>query len=167
VIHGDGRRHRKALSRFQADGGATVLEVALIAPLLIFLTIAAVEVGTYMYDAIEIGNGARAAVQYGAQGSTSSLPARYLDTPGIIAAAMADAGQVTMTRPTAADVTTYFTCESAPGTQYVVSPSCAKNDRVDTYLHVIAAGSFTSFLTFPGIPSTITITRTAVQQLTP
>ncbi|GAC1548613.1 MAG: hypothetical protein NVS3B16_21710 [Vulcanimicrobiaceae bacterium] len=150
-----------------ADSGSAILELALIAPLLVLLAVGTVEVGTYMYDGIEVGNGARAGVQYGAQGSTSSLPATYLDTAGIIAAAQADAKQITLTRPTVSDVTTYYTCDSAPGTQYAATPTCPATDHVDTYVQVVAAGTFTPFLALPGIPSTLTITRTAVQQVTP
>ncbi|GAC1521569.1 MAG: hypothetical protein NVS2B3_17740 [Vulcanimicrobiaceae bacterium] len=151
----------------RADDGSSIVELALIAPLLLLLAVGTIEIGTYAYDSIEVANAARAAVQYGAQGSTSSVPATYLDTPGIIAAAKADAKQVTLTKPTAGDVTTYFTCDGAPGTQYAVTPTCAAGDRVDTYLRVVAAGNFTPFLTYPGLPSPLTITRAAVQQLTP
>ncbi len=152
---------------FRADDGSSLIELAVMSPLLIALAFGTIEVGTYMYDGIEVGNGARAAVQYGAQGSTSSIPATYLDTPGIIAAAQADAQQVTLTRPTATDVTRYFTCDKVPDTSYTTTPTCAANDHVDTYLQVVAAGTFRPMLAIPGIPSVLTISRTAVQQVSP
>ncbi len=151
----------------RCDSGSSLIELALIAPLLGLLAVGTIEVGTYMYDAIEVGNGARAAVQYGAQGSTASIPATYLDTAGIIAAAQADAKQITLTRPTASDVTTYFTCDNAPSTHYAASPTTCGSSPVDTYLQVVAAATFRPSLAVPGLPRTLTIIRTAVQQLTP
>jgi Flp pilus assembly protein TadG len=152
----------------RCERGSSSVELALMAPLFALLAVGTIEVGTYMYDGMEVGNGARAGVQYGAQGSTASIPATYLDTAGIMAAAQADAKQVTLTRPVASDVTTYFTCENAPGTRYAVTPTCTgTNNHVDTYVQVVAAASFTPSIAVPGLPSTLTIVRTAVQQLTP
>lgn len=156
-----------------AEAGASMLELALVAPFLIFLAIGAVEVGTFMYDGIEVANAARAGVQYATQGSASSVGANYLNTAGIVAAAVADAKDVVLTKPTATsttDVTTYYTCDSAPTVQYATPPTTtctAVGDHIDTYVKVVAEGTFQSFLTFPGILNTITITRTAIGEVTP
>lgn len=150
------------------DRGASLVELALTAPLLIFLAIGTIEIGTFMYDGIEVSNAARAAIQFATQGSGSAAGANYLDTAGIVAAAVADAKDVSLTKPTTTDVTTYYTCDSVPATEYSTPPTCATvGDHIDTYVKVVAAGSFVSFLTFPGIPGSITITRTAIGEVSP
>lgn len=156
----------RALER--ADGGASLVELALTAPLLIFLAIGTVEIGTFMYDGIEVSNAARAAIQYATQNSASSPTPSYLNPAGIVAAAAADAKDVTLTKPTTSDVTLYYTCDSVPTTEYPAAPTCTTvGDHIDTYVQVVAQGSFTSFLTFPGIPSSLTITRTAIGEVSP
>lgn len=150
------------------DLGASVVELALSAPLLIFLAIGTIEVGTFMYDGIEVANAAHAGVAYATQGSASALGATYLDTPGIIAATFADAKDVTLTSPTTSDVFVTYRCDSKPNNEFTTPPTnCPTSDHVDTFVKVIAAGTFTSFLNFPGIPNTVTVTRTAYQQVTP
>ncbi len=150
------------------ESGSSILEFALTAPLLIFLAIGTIQVGTFMYDGIEVSNAARAAVQYATDGSGTDPAPAYLDTPGIVAAAKADATDLTLTKPTASDVTIYYTCNSAPTVEYATAPTCSgAGNHVNTFVKVVAAGTFASFLTFTGIPSSITITRTAIGSVSP
>lgn len=150
-----------------------MVELALTAPLLIFFTVGIIAVGTFMYDGIEVANAARAGVAYATQASASSTTGITILDPtnrgAIAAAAIADAKDVTMTKPTAADVSVYYTCDSVvPPVESATPPTCtSSSDHVDAYVKVIAAGSFTSFLSFPGVPRTITITRTAIGEVSP
>src|SRR5579863_8380656 len=66
----------------RSQRGQTILEVALLLPLLLLLAIGVIELGRYMYLGILVGNAAHAGATYGAQ----SLP-QSVDTTGIQAAA--------------------------------------------------------------------------------
>lgn len=151
------------------EGGASILEFALTAPLLIFLAIGTFQVGTFMYDGIEVSNAARAAVQYATNGSGSDPSPLYKDTPGIIAAAVADANDLTLTKPTTSDVSIFYACSGTTTVESATSPtSCSPaSDHVNAYVRVVAQGTFASLITVPGIPSSLTITRTAVGEISP
>lgn len=154
------------------ERGASMVELALSAPFLIFCAIGIVEIGTFMYDGIEVANSARAGVQYAEQASTSSAAGITIlaaaNRSAIAGAAIADARDITLTKPTASDVSVFYTCESAPTTEFATIPTCSgTNNHLNTYVKVVAAGAFTSFLSFPGIPRTLTITRTAIGEMSP
>ncbi len=130
-------------------------------PFLLLLLIGTIEVGTYMYDGIEVGNGARAGVQYGAQS-----PVYANDQNGIATAVQADAVDLSGLAVTSG---TFCTCESNHAAHVScsgVSP-CAASDPRDTYVQDVVAKQFNPFVVFPGLPSSLTITRTASQQVTP
>src|SRR5580700_2499751 len=80
---------RTSFGTESAEDGQTLLEVALLTPLLLLLLVGIFEVGRFAYYSIEVSNAARAAVQYGAQ---SLADAR--DTVGLKQAAMNDSPDV-------------------------------------------------------------------------
>src|SRR5580693_3294811 len=51
----------------RCDGGASAVEFAFLAPVLIYLAIGMVDIGRYAYYSILAANAARAGAQYGAQ----------------------------------------------------------------------------------------------------
>ena len=145
-----------------ADDGVAILELALIAPFLILLAIGIIEIGVYTRDAMEVGNAARAGVQYGAQSTATSN-----DAPGISAAAKSDANEVTGLNVTS---NLFCACHKTPGTHVAnctPTPSCAKGDHFDMSISVTASNSFSALVSVPAIPSTITIARTATQLISP
>ena len=82
-------RRRLRLSD-NGQAGQALIEMALILPLLAFITMGAIEFGQVLYAAIEVSNAAKAAVEYAAMNGGN-----YYDTTGITAAANADAYDVT------------------------------------------------------------------------
>lgn len=150
----------RALRR--ADSGQAIAELAIVAPLMILLVVAAIDIGRYMFQGIEVGNAARAGVQYGAQNATTAINAT-----GMANAAQADAHDIGTLSVTASN---YCTCDGAPGTTYdgcTGMPACPTGDHVDLYVKVIASETFTPVIAYPGIPNPVTISRTATQQVTP
>jgi Flp pilus assembly protein TadG len=67
------------------DSGQTLIEIAILVPVLMFFTLGIVELGRYGYVSILVGNAARAGTAYG----TQSLP-QSVDAPGILTAARND-----------------------------------------------------------------------------
>ena len=145
------------------QSGQSLLELAFLVPLLLLLALGVIEVGRYAYIAILIGNAAHAGAIYGSQ----SLP--QSNDSFIVTAAQNDFlnnGQDPKNLPTV----TYFTtcgCDSA-GTVAVATacspPSCASGHWV-VLLSVTASGKFDSLFNYPGIPSSITVSRTSTMRV--
>lgn len=170
-------RRLRAFSR--SDSGQSILEVAIVAPVLVLLLAGTYDVGRYMYDGIEIANAARAGVQYGAQNLVAAN--QY---GGIIAAVTSDAPEMKLQTTAPSDVSsgpqaipstdppTSFlvcACDSTPATLGPCTGgsavTCGANDRVDTFVQVVVSHTFTPTFSLPGLPSSLTITRTAIQEL--
>ena len=144
------------------ESGQSIVELAIVSPLLIMLMVGAVDVGTFMYGGIEVGNGARAGVHYGSQSIQTAA-----DVAGIGSAASADAQQISGFKVT--NAATYCVCDSNQGVTVSCTQTspvlCPSPDRRDIFLKVTAATAFTPLLHYPGLPSKLTITRTAIQQI--
>jgi Flp pilus assembly protein TadG len=142
----------------RSQSGQTLLEVALLTPLLLLLLLGVIEMGRYAYLGILVGNAARAGAAYGAQSYGQAG-----DGPGIQAAADNDYqynGQLTSTLTVTSS--TYCGCDSA-GTITARScgtPTCASGHAI-LLLSVTTSGTYSSLFNYPGIPSPITVTRTA------
>lgn len=143
------------------DRGQSILEIAVATPFMLLLLLAIVEFGRYMYGGVEVSNAARAGVQYGSQSVISSG-----DTNGIINATKADASDITTLNVTPS---TFCVCGSNEGTQISCTGTspCFGTDRVEEYVQVVASNQFKPFLKYPGLPATLTITRTVNQQVSP
>jgi Flp pilus assembly protein TadG len=145
--------------------GQSVVELALMAPFLLALTVGAVDFGRYMYDGIQVGNAARAAVEYGAQSF-----ATVVDSTGMKGAGTSDALalQKQSTTPILSP-STYCTCDSNQSVTVsctTTSPSpCAANDRIDLFVKVTAIATFRPLIRYPGLPVTFPISRTSIQQV--
>jgi len=147
-------------SLVSSEDGQSLLELAVMAPLLLLLMAGTIVLGAFMYDGIEVGNAARAGVQYGAQTAFTAG-----DTAGMTAAAQTDAKQITALTVSSS---TYCACDSSKST-IITCPTtnaspCSSTDHLDYFVQVIASGTFTPLIRFPKLPSSLTISKTAVQQ---
>jgi Flp pilus assembly protein TadG len=146
----------------RSESGQSLVELALIAPMLLVLVLGIAEMGRYAYISILVGNAARAGAAYGAQSLAQSV-----DTTGIRAAADNDFqnnGQLVSSLTVNPPVTSCG-CDSA-GT--VTTASCNGNTAGTcvaghwvVLVSVTAHGTFNSMLNYPGIPSSLTLTSTA------
>jgi Flp pilus assembly protein TadG len=147
------------------QSGQALVEMAFVVPLLLLLALGVIEVGRYAYIAILVGNAARAGADYGAQskGQSTCLPPLPC---GIQTAAANDfqsngqpAGGITVT------VSDTCGCDSGGSvTNYACSTdpdSCPAGSRWVVFVSVTAQGPFSSLFNYPGIPSSLTISRTA------
>ncbi len=134
------------------EAGVSLIETALLLPVLLLMMVGAVDFGRAYYAAIEVQSAAEAGALYGVQ-----YPS---DTAGMISAAKADATNVTGLTPLA-----YFGCECFDGTSTVSSctktpTTCGTNNFIN-YAEVDTTATYTTLLKYPGIPSTITLTGKA------
>jgi Flp pilus assembly protein TadG len=137
---------RKCLSQ---DGGS-LLETALVLPVLFLLMFGVVDLGWLYYLAIEVSEAANAAALYGSQNPQ--------DTTGMQNAALADAQD--LPNFTASSVTATYGCEcsdaSLPIANCASLPSCGTKTVVE-YVQVTTTATYNVLFLYPGIPTSITL----------
>jgi Flp pilus assembly protein TadG len=165
----------------RSQPGQALLELALMLPFLLLLALGVIELGRYAYVGILVGNAARAGAAYGAQNGGSSV-----DTPGIVSAADKDFqrnGQNVSTLTVTSAVSCGCDSAGALTVAYTTASGCsdATNPAVATTISacvpptgsghwvamvsVTASGTFTSLFSYPGIPSSITVSKTATMRV--
>jgi len=150
----------RALEQIDDATGASLVEFALVSPVIVLLMAGVVDVGRYIWDGMLAANAARAGAVYGAQSIGTAG-----DSTGIKAAAVADAPQA-IASP---DVTPtgWCSCDSSPG----VSANCAdlnacpSPDHKDIYVKVTVTKTFNPLIHWPAVPTSITISKTNIEQL--
>jgi Flp pilus assembly protein TadG len=158
----------QARGLLRSQSGQSLVEVALLTPLLLALLIGGIELGRYAYISILVGNAARAGAAYGAQ----SLP-QSVDTADIKTAADNDFknnGQNVNTLTVTS--TTSCGCDSGGTTTSAVcsttsNPSagtCAAGHWV-VMVSVTASGTYNSLFSYPGIPSSISVSKTSTMRV--
>jgi len=155
----------KRKCRHSSERGQAMLEVALLLPVLLILALGVIELGRYMYIGILVGNAAHAGAAYGAQ----SLPLS-VDTTGIQIAADNDfqnngqnVASLAVTNSVACGCDSSGTVTAAAGCSTSTNPTagtCASGHWV-VMESVTASGTFTSLFNYPGIPPSISVSRTA------
>jgi Flp pilus assembly protein TadG len=118
------------------------VELAVVLPFLCFLFIVAVDFARIFYFSLTVVNCARNGAVYGSQDPTHAV-----DTSGISAAAVMDAGNLDPTLLTVSSKT-----DSAAN---------------PTYVDVTVTYPFSTITNFPGIASTTTLTRTVRMLVVP
>lgn len=166
----------KRESHNSPERGQAMLEVALLLPMLLILALGVIELGRYAYIGILVGNAARAGAAYGAQ----SLPQSSPNPPGtgICNAASDDfqGGNVPCSgsQSSGSNGTINITSSNSCGcdSNGTVAPAvcstgtsptagtCASGHWV-VMVSVTASGQFSSLFKYPGIPGSISISKTA------
>jgi Flp pilus assembly protein TadG len=128
--------------RARVRSGTAAVEFAVVLPFLLFMVVVAVDFARVNRNVQIIEACARNGAVY-----ASDSPTRAADTAGISAAALADAQ----------DLPTPPTVSSTTGTD------AAGN----MYVRVTVAGNFQTITHYPGVPPTMTITRTVQMRVAP
>lgn len=144
----------------RSQAGTALLEFVLALPLLMLLLLGAVEIGRYAYFAIQVGNAARAGVQYGAQNGVTAL-----DSSGIVSAAKADGN--TSIAALNVSPTNYCECwDGSSGSSVSCSTAtCPTGSHVVEYVQVTVSGSVDPLFHYPFLPSTLTVSNTATMRI--
>jgi Flp pilus assembly protein TadG len=144
----------------RTESGQALVETALVGLFLLTLLVGGIDFGRFTYDGILLGNAARAGVQYGSQNLTTAD-----DTAGMIAAATSDNGTLVGTTAPTAD--NFCKCGNTTYTCTAAQPSaCTTSPRL-VYVTVTTQGTFTPWISFPGVPASIALSRTATMQVSP
>lgn len=128
--------------------GASFVELALVLPLFLLMLIPVVDLGRGFYAAIEVASAAHAGAMYGV--------ANPNDAVGMVTAAKAGASNLS-----SVDATATYGCECSDGSSPVASctstPSCTYN--YVTYVDVTVTSPYRTVFGYPGLPSSMNITR--------
>jgi Flp pilus assembly protein TadG len=160
------------------QSGQALVEFAFVVPMLLLLLLGIVEIGRYAYISILIGNAARAGAAYGAQSNglsndqTGIANAADYDFAGATSGPTKLNGQsvslltVSSTTSCGCDssgtITTYgCTATNAGNCPLLGSPS----GNWVIMVNVTASGTFNALFSFPGIPGSLVISRTATMRV--
>ena len=156
------RRRRGSKNVGKSEAGQALVELALTMPMLVVILFGAVELASVTYEAIELSNSARAAVQYGAQTLITAA-----DTPGIQAAAKMDAIDLSAS-PNSSNFTTSVSssCACSDGTS---AASCTlascPTSQLEQILTVQTSATFTPLVRIPSLPTSFTLHGYAYQRV--
>jgi Flp pilus assembly protein TadG len=161
------------LRKTRLQSGQALIELAFVLPMLLVLGLGVIEVGRYAYIAILVGNAARAGADYGAQSNAQSVDtvgiqnAAYYDYAGAKSGSTAKNGQtvssltVTSVVACGCDSAGAITSASCDSTTNPSAGSCTGTANWVVFVSVTASGTFNSLFSYPGIPASMTISRTA------
>lgn len=145
-----------------SEAGQSLVELSLAMPLLIVLLFGAAELGSVTFEAIELTNSARAAVQYGAQ-----TPITAKDASGILSAAKQDAYDLTTSSGTSnfsATVSSSCVCSNGSAAASCAISSCPTS-QLEQVLTVQTSATFTPVVHIPNLPTSFTLHGSAVQRV--
>ena len=136
----------------RGEQGSSLLELALLTPVLLLLLLGAVDFGRAYYLTVELAGAADAAALYGSQNPT--------DTAGMQTTAQDDAPDV----PNLSVGTPTYGCECSDGTGYSATcsstPSCPSNNEVYR-VNVTVTATYRTLFPWPGIPSSMSFSSSA------
>jgi Flp pilus assembly protein TadG len=128
------------------DGASSLIESALLLPVLILILLGSADIGRAWYINLELGAAAEAGALYGVQYPT--------DLSGMQAAAVLDAPDINSLLSTAS-----YGTECSDGTSLTASnlpvPTCSVN--AVTYVEVATSTQYKPYLTYPGMGSVWTL----------
>jgi hypothetical protein len=137
--------------KIKKEEGSSLIETALVMPVLLLLLIGAVDLGRGYYAAMEVSSAAEAGALYGIQSPS--------DIVGMVAAAKLDATDVPGMTITS---TPLSGCECFDGSKSVspcgtAPPTCGIDNAVD-FVEVDTSFTYVPLLTYPGITTPIILT---------
>jgi Flp pilus assembly protein TadG len=156
---------RSRRPRFGSEKGAAIIELAASLPLLVMVLVGTADFARVFYYAIELTNAARAGAQYA---SFSDIQAAQ--TANIQAAAQSAAPNISPITVTLVAPFPFCQCgsndgsspllQTPPSTPWCTSACPAGRHKVAS-VTVTTTKTFTTFARIPGIPNTLTLSRTA------
>jgi Flp pilus assembly protein TadG len=143
--------HRRNFRSVWSDrSGTSFIETAILVPALLLLCCGTMDFARIVYAGIEIASAARAGVQFGAL-----TPGNSGNTSGMTQAAIADAADLGSS--VTASASNFCLCSGST----VSCTSTCSGIAPAGYVSVTANYTFNSTLPYPGLPQTVTLSRTA------
>lgn len=128
--------------------GSSFVELAIVLPLFLLMFVPAMDIGRALFAAIEVSSAAEAGAMYGMQNPG--------DTTGMVNASKSGASNLSGVTASAT-----YGCECSDGSGAVAQctsiPNCTYN--YVTYIDVVASAPYATSFKYPGLPSSMNITR--------
>ena len=141
--------------RCYSENGQSAVEMAIMVPILALLLVVAADFARLFYVYIAVNSAARAGAQYGSQSLITAA-----DISGMKAAATLDGSNITGLTANASQCTCIEgSTVAACATSYCTANATATFVEVDTTAH------FNTVVTYPGVPSSITLSGKAIMQV--
>jgi len=147
---------------FRREAGASLAELALITPMFFLMLTGAVDFARAYYVSIEVSGAAQAGAAFGAS--------HHTDTTGITAAAQGGASDINTSK---LSVTPSWGCEcsnasvgSSNSSLSCASPPTCSSSTLVYWEKVTASTTYTPVFPWPGVPSSMAFTQTAVMRST-
>jgi Flp pilus assembly protein TadG len=148
-----GRLVRLAARFRRSTRGGAAVELAIVLPILTLLVIGVADYGRVFFTSITVANAARAGAEYGAQS-----PAASVDTAGMRIVAQQDGNEIGAIDFSTTPPRTY--CECA-GASHGCTTLCTGGAAPDVFIEVTARKVVTMLFSYPGLPGSVTINRSA------
>jgi Flp pilus assembly protein TadG len=134
------------------EKGSGFIETAILLPTMLLMCCGTMDFARVVYAGIEVANAARAGVQFGAL-----TPGNSGNTDGMVQAAKNDAADL----GSGVTATARNFCECVGGTGEVACSTTTCGSTPSGYVSVTANYTFNTLLHWPGLPQTVTLSRTA------
>ena len=145
--------HRE--QKWLRTSGQSVVELALLIPVLIALLVVVSDLARVFYVFIEVSDAARAGAQYGGQNRTSSADFATMQQRATNAAS-------DITGMTAV-ASNFCTCSDGGAVVSCTNSGCVST--IHLYVSVVTNTTFTTLYLFPGIPSSVALQGSAIVQV--
>ncbi|MCK5284107.1 MAG: pilus assembly protein [Alphaproteobacteria bacterium] len=133
---------RKIKKYFKSEYGASAVEFALIAPILILMLIGTVDFGMFIMERMQLQNTAHTVANFVAQTQDD----RNIQT---IAAESYGANFADIT------LVSNFTCECSDSTAQTCPVDCGDDDYQRRFINVTASGNFSALFPYPFLPDSM------------
>lgn len=135
--------------------GQSIVELAIVLPVLMLLMLAGTDFGRFCYVQIAVNGAARSGAQYGSQSVVTAA-----NQSGIVRAAQIDASNIPSMTATASQCT----CESATSVPACPTDYCSSDPQA-TFVVVDAQAPFQTLVHYPGIPASVTLVGKATMEV--
>jgi len=149
------RRHGGRKLFWKSSRGQSMVELAIVVPVLALLLVASADFARVFYFSIAVNNAARAGAQYGSQTLATAA-----DINGMKSAATQDAPNL----PSLAATAQLCTCGTGSSVAACASSYCT-NNPTGNYVEVDTTMTFNTIVTYPGIPSSVPLAGKAIMQV--
>jgi len=152
-------KNDKKLSRLavicrHGEHGQSIVETALVFPVLIVMLVGSVEMSRVVRGSIAIANAAKAGAQYATQSGYTAQ-----DSAGIATAASSEASNLTVT------TTSAIACQCSNGSGSTCQNTDCSTSHLEETVTVNTQATITPVIQLPGLPTSFTVKGIAVQRV--
>jgi Flp pilus assembly protein TadG len=149
------KMRRKCFAKLRiGERGQSLVETALVVPILVTLLVGTVEMGRVVYASIAVANAAKAGAQYGCENGFTAQ-----DSSGIALAASDEVPTMTVT------TTSSSACACSDGSASTCLNTDCANSHLEQTLTVNTSATVSANIRLPGLPTSYTVKGQSIQRV--